>query len=253
MKLFTLLLLTTAALVFGAAGPVLANDAAIAGAIANENRTDADRKRDERSKPEVILGLLDLQGGQTVIDIFAGGGYYAELMAGVVGPEGKVILQNNYGYAKWVEKYLQERYIESEVPPITVLRSEVPDLKLEPGSLDAALMVMSYHDLYYFNPDVGFERADVPNFFAQVHKALKPGGKLLIVDHAAADGSGTDDTQTIHRIDEAFARKDIEGNGFKFVASSDALRNPDDDRTKLVFEKTIRGKTDRFILLFERS
>ena len=114
-------------------------------------------------------------------------------------------------------------------------------------------MIMSYHDLYYFNPDVGFERADVPDFFAQVHKALKPGGKLLIVDHSAAEGSGTGDTQTIHRIDEAFARQDLESNGFRFVTSSDALRNPEDDRTKLVFDKTIRGKTDRFILLFEKS
>jgi predicted methyltransferase len=253
MKSFALFLFTTVMLMSGAAMPLLADDAAIASAIANENRTDADRKRDERSKPEVILGLLDLQPGQSVVDLFAGGGYYSELMAGVVGQDGTVILQNNYGYAKWVEKYLQERYIDSEVPAITVLRSEVPDLKLAPESMDAALMVMSYHDLYYVNPDVGFEKADVPGFFAQVHKALKPGGKLLIVDHAAADGSGTDDTQAIHRIDEEFARQDLEDNGFRFVASSDALRNPDDDRTKLVFDKTIRGKTDRFILLFEKS
>jgi predicted methyltransferase len=253
MKSFVLTLITTVLLALGVATPLSADDAAIASAIANENRTDADRKRDERSKPEIILGLLDLQSGQAVVDLFAGGGYYSELLAGVVGPEGTVILQNNYGFAKWVEKYLQERYIDSEVPAITVLRSEVPDLKLDPESLDAALMIMSYHDLYYYNPDVGFERADVPDFFAQVHAALKPGGKLLIVDHAAVEGTGTGDTQTIHRIDEAYARKDIESNGFKFVASSDALRNSDDDRTKLVFDKTIRGKTDRFILLFEKS
>jgi predicted methyltransferase len=124
---------------------------------------------------------------------------------------------------------------------------------LEPESLDAVLMSMSYHDLYYYNPDVGFERADVPDFFAQVRRALKSGGKLLIVDHAAPDGSGNSVTQEIHRIDEAFAREDIESNGFRFVASSDALRNPDDERTKNVFDKTIRGKTDRFILLFEKS
>ena len=86
-----------------------------------------------------------------------------------------------------------------------------------------------------------------------MRKALKPGGKLLIVDHAAADGSGNSVTQEIHRIDEAFAREDIESNGFRFVASSDALRNPEDERTKNVFDKTIRGKTDRFILLFEKT
>ena len=233
--------------------PVSAEADAIVKAIANENRTDADRKRDERDQPAVILGLLDLREGQAVIDVFAGGGYYSELLAGVVGDTGSVILQNNYGYAKWVEKYLQERYIDQQVGSIRVLRSEVDDLKLEPGSLDAALMVMSYHDLYYYNPDAGFERADVPGFFSQLHAALKPGGKLLIVDHAAAAGSGHDGTQEIHRIDESFAKQDIESNGFRFIKSSDVLRNPDDDRTRNVFDKTIRGKTDRFILLFEKG
>ena len=233
--------------------PASADADGIAGAIANENRTEADRKRDERSKPEVILGLLDLSKGQAVIDVFAGGGYYSELLAGVVGEQGTVILQNNYGYGKWVEKYLQERYIDNQVGSISVLRSEIDDLKLSAESMDAALMVMSYHDLYYYNPEAGFERADVPDFFSQLHAALKPGGKLLIVDHAAADGSGHSKTQDIHRIDEAFAKQDIESNGFRFIKSSDALRHPDDDRTKNVFDKTIRGKTDRFILLFEKE
>ena len=245
----------TAAIFFGLISGTLASaaDDLIASAIANENRTEADRKRDERSKAEVVLGLLDLKPGQAVIDVFAGGGYYSELMAGVVGGEGTVILQNNYGYAKWVDKYLKERYIDNQVPGITVLRSEVDDLKLSPESFYAALMVMSYHDLYYYNPEAGFERANVPLFFSQLHAALKSGGKLLIVDHAAADGSGYSPTQDIHRIDEAFARQDIESNGFRFIKSSDALRHPDDDRTKNVFDKAIRGKTDRFILLFEKK
>ena len=233
--------------------PASADADRIAKTIANESRTAADRKRDSLSKPEAVLGLLDLQEGQAVIDVFAGGGYYSELMAGVVGEQGTVILQNNYGYAKWVEKYLQERYIDHEVLPITVLRSESDDLKLSPSSLDAALMVMSYHDLYYYNPEAGFERTDVPHFFAQLRTALKPGGKLLIIDHAAPDGSGKSVTQEIHRIDENFARQDIESNGFRLVKASDALRNPDDDRSKNVFDKSIRGKTDRFVLLFEKQ
>ena len=253
MKSLFYVLATLTVLLFTGGVPISADDDLIAQAIASESRTDADRERDARSKPEVVLGLLDLRRGQAVIDVFAGGGYYSELMAGVVGEQGKVILQNNYGYAKWVEKYLQERYIDNQVAPITVLRSEVDDLMLSPASLDAALMVMSYHDLYYYNPKVGFERADVPDFFGQIHAALKPGGKLLIVDHAAPDGSGNSITQEIHRIDEAFAKQDIESNGFRFVTSSDALRNPGDDRSQNVFAKSIRGKTDRFILLFEKQ
>ena len=233
--------------------PAWSDDDRIAMAIANPDRTELDRERDARGHPDVILGLLDLQSGQAVIDLFAGGGYYSELMAAVVGEQGMVILQNNYGFAKWVDEYLQERYIDNVVPPITVLRSEAVDLKLSSASLDAALMVMCYHDLYYYNPDRGFERADVPDFFAQLRAALKPGGKLLVIDHAAPDGTGKSITQEIHRIDEAFARQDIESNGFKLIKTSDVLRNPDDPRTDNVFGKAIRGKTDRFVLLFEKE
>lgn len=244
-----------AVIVVGLTGslPAFADDNQIAAAIANDHRSDADRKRDAQSKPEVILGLLDLETGDAVIDMFAGGGYFSDLMATVVGPQGTVILQNNYGFAKWVDKYLQERYIDNEVPPITVLRSEVEDLMLEPASLDAALMSMCYHDLYYYNPEAGFRRTDVPAFFAQLHTALKPGGKLLVIDHAAADGSGNSLTHDLHRIDEEFAKQDIESSGFKLVASSDALRNPDDPRTAKPFDPSIYRKTDRFIMLFEKD
>jgi predicted methyltransferase len=243
----TLLILTASTL------SVFADEAAIVQAKANENRTDADRERDARSKPEVILELLDLRAGQSVADIFGGGGYYAVLMADIVGTDGEVILHNNTPYSKFVEKQNNERFGANQVPAITQLKSEVDDLKLAPGSLDAVLMVMSYHDLYVYSPDRGWGNTDVPLFFSQIHAALKPGGRLVIVDHAAADGSGKSAAQDIHRIDEVYAKQDIESNGFRFVTSSDVLRNPEDDRSKMVFDPSIRGKTDRFILLFERE
>ena len=227
-------------------------DARIDAAIANPNRTAADKERDARDRPDVILELLDLQPGDSVADMFGGGGYWSELLGGVVGPNGSVILHNNRGYAKWVDKYLQERYVDNTVPPIKVLFSELDDLGLTDNSLDAAIMVMSYHDLYYVNPERGFPGADIPDYFRQLSQALKPGGRLLIIDHSAPDGSGTASVQEIHRIDEAYARSDISEQGFRLIADSDALRNPDDPRTDNVFAKDIRGKTDRFVLLFEK-
>lgn len=229
-------------------------DPVVAGAIlANPIRTPEARERDPRSKPEVILGLLDLEPGQRVIDFFGGSGYYTDLMAGVVGEEGEVILHNNTPFNTFVEERVGPRYIENPIPGITYLKSEVDDLQLAPESLDAALMVLAYHDLYYFNPGIGFDETDVPLFFAQVHAALKPGGKLLIVDHSAAEGTGKEAAQHLHRIDEAFAIQDIESYGFRLVARSDALRNPEDNREKMVFDAEFRGVTDRFILLFEKK
>ncbi len=235
------------------ASPVLADQDAISQALANENRSDTSRERDARSKPEVILGLLDLQPGQTAADILGGGGYYSVLMANVVGADGHVILHNNTPYSRFSEKQNKERFGKNQVPGLTLLKSEVDDLKLSPGSLDAVLMVMSYHDLYFVSEERGWGHTDVPLFFAQLYEALKPGGRLVVVDHAAVAGTDNSAAQTLHRIDKEFARQDIESNGFRFVTGSDALRNPDDDHSRMVFDKSIRGKTDRFILLFERE
>lgn len=243
-----------AALIFaGGCSTQPSNEAAIAEAIANESRTDEARERDARSKPAEILALFDLQRGDDVIDLMGGGGYYAELMLGVVGDEGSVILHNNTPYSRFVEKQLKERYADNQFPGIKVIKTEVDDLGLGENSLDAALMVMSYHDLYVHNPERGWDNTDVGLFFSQVRNALRPGGKLLIVDHAAEPGTGKAAAQTVHRIDEEFTRGEITGYGFEFVASSDALRNPNDDYSKMVFDKEVRGKTDRFALLFRKT
>lgn len=235
-----------------AATPDATGDDLIAAAIANPDRPEADRERDVRSHPEVVLGLLDIQPGDTVADIFAGGGYYSELIAGVVGPSGDVILHNNTPYSKWVMKQLQANYIDTTVPGIRVLISEVDDLQLEPASLDAVLMVMSFHDLYYYNPERGWLNTDVDLFFSQLLAALKPGARLVIVDHAAFPATGKAAAQDVHRIDEVFAKQQLVSAGFKFVSSSDVLRNPNDDKTKMVFDKSVRGTTDRFVFAFEK-
>jgi predicted methyltransferase len=221
--------------------------------LSNPIRTQEARDRDPRSKPEVILRLLDLKPGDHAIDFFGGSGYYTDLMAGMAGEEGEIILHNNSPFHTFVEEKVQPRYVDNQIPGIRYLKSEVDDLQLEPESLDAALIVMAYHDLYYYNPGIGFGDIDVPLFFSQIRAALKPGGRLVIVDHSAVPGSGKQPAQQLHRIDEEFAIQDIESHGFKLVETSDALRNPDDDRSKMVFDAEFRGKTDRFILRFEKN
>jgi predicted methyltransferase len=94
--------------------------------------------------------------------------------------------------------------------------------------------------------------ADVPGVNKAVFKALKPGGRYVIIDHSAPDGSGLADVNTTHRIDAAAVKKDMAAAGFKFVGESDVLRNPADARDKLVFDKAIRGKTDQFVYVFRK-
>lgn len=220
--------------------------------MAMPDRLPADVKRDARSHPEAVIPLLKLEEGDRVADVFAGGGYYSELLARVVGAEGEVLLQNNQAYRQFVGEALTSRFEGRDPGAITLLESEAEDLKLGDGTLDAALIIMSYHDLFYDDAEQGWPQIDDEDFMRQIHVALKPGGRFLIVDHAAQAGSGIRDVKTLHRIEEAFAIKRLSTQGFRLIGKSEALRSPADGHALVAFDETIRGKTDRFILVFER-
>ncbi|MFK8050794.1 MAG: class I SAM-dependent methyltransferase [Halioglobus sp.] len=219
-------------------------------ALQNPNRLEADLERDARSKPEVVLSLLNIEPGDRVVDIFAGGGYYSELIGRIVSPGGEVLLHNNKAYTDFVEEALGKRMADRDVPGITRHDREVDNLDLGENSLDAAMIIMSYHDLYHTAE--GWPKIDVANFMGQIVKALKPGGRFLLVDHAAKSGTGNSASQDLHRIEESFVRQDVQKYGLKFAESSDALRNPKDDHSLNPFNPIVRGKTDRFIVVFEK-
>ena len=94
--------------------------------------------------------------------------------------------------------------------------------------------------------------ADMAKVNAAIFKALKPGGNYIVLDHAAEAGSGTRDTDTLHRIDPAVVKSEVTAAGFRFVSENNALRNPADPHTAKVFDKSIRGHTDQFIYKFEK-
>ena len=218
--------------------------------LANPNRLAADVERDKRSQPQFVVDLLELQAGDRVVDIFAGGGYYSEILGAVVAPGGEVLMHNNQAYIAYVGDALDQRFNGRVVSGVKRHDREVDNLGLGENTLDAAMIVMSYHDLYHTAE--GWPKIDAKNFMAQIVGALKPGGRFLIVDHAAAPGSGSDSAQVLHRIEESFARKDVEAYGLRYKGSSDALRNEEDDYSLTAFDPKVRGKTDRFILVFEK-
>ncbi len=230
----------------------LATATSVEEAMNKPGRLEADIARDGRSHPEATLPLLKLQAGDRVADIFAGGGYYSELIATVVGDDGEVLLLNNAAYRNFVGKALTQRTEGRDMGSVTIYDREAEDLDLGENSLDAALIIMSYHDLYHVDEKNGWRAIDPADFLGQIHKALKPGGRLLIVDHYAAAGTGSASAQDLHRIDVEFAKRDISSYGFSLAGSSDVLRNPDDDYSIMVFDPAVRGKTDRFILVFEK-
>jgi predicted methyltransferase len=237
-----------------ASGSIAAPDTAIYDqAVAHAGRSDKDLQRDARDRPAEVMAFAGFKPGMNVADIFAGGGYYSELISYVVGPGGEVLMVNNVPYEDYAKDDIKARFSnEARLPNVTRSVVESCDLQLGTGTLDAATIVMSYHDLFYADPLGGWPKIDEPHFLDQIFKALKPGGTFLIVDHAAKAGAGSSVAFELHRIDEDFAIKDITSHGFVYVGHYDKLRNPDDDRSKTVFDKTIRGKTDRFVHLYRK-
>jgi predicted methyltransferase len=221
-------------------------------ALANPARSADDRVRDARDKPADVLALARFQRGDTVADVLAGGGYYSEILSGIVGPDGHVLLVNNPGYDGFGKKGWTERLADNRLPNVRHVVGPSDALGLGRETLDGALMVMAYHDLYWVDEKEGWPKIDAGQFLDQVVAALKPGGVLLVVDHSAKEGTGSSAPQELHRIDEQYAIADWRAHGLEWEASIPVLHNPDDDRSKNVFDKSIRGKTDRFVHLYRK-
>ncbi len=235
-----------------AAGPILIAGNPYQAAVNHAERSEKDRERDKTDKPAEVLAFAGVQPGWVVADIFSASGYYTELLAHTVGPNGKVIAHNNQAYKNYGAKGAAARFTEGRLPNVTHLTSEADDLKLPAQGLDMAIMVMAYHDLYWVSEKDGWSKIDAKHFLKQIYAAMKPGGTMVVIDHNAKAGSGSSAAQDLHRIEKAYAKKDFTEAGFSFVKASDMLAQSGDDHTIMVFDKAIRGKTDRFVLVFQK-
>ncbi len=223
-----------------------------AAAVANEARPEQDRARDAGRKPAAVLEFLGIKPGMTVLDMFTGSGYYAEILSGVVGDEGKVIAQSNQAYLAFVGDAFEERFGSGRLGNVEVLMAENNELVLEADSLDAIMLVLSFHDLYHEDVENGWPRIDGPAFLAELKKGLKPGGIFAVIDHYAVAGTPAETGDTLHRIDPAIVVADMAAAGFVLDGESDMLRNPNDKLDMIVFASEIRGKTDRFVFRYRK-
>jgi predicted methyltransferase len=224
----------------------------IADALNREDRLEGDAEIDSRRKPAEVLAFFDIEPGMTVLEMFAGGGYYSEILSYVVGDEGTVYAHNNKPYIAYTKKELERRFTPGRLGNVKRLEAENNELELSGSQFDAALMVLAYHDVYHVDEESGWFRIDGPKMLAEIYGSMKPGAVLGIVDHVADAGSPGETGQTLHRIDPQLLKKDIEAAGFVFDGEIDVLRNPDDDRSKPMYAEGIRGKTDRVVYRFHK-
>jgi predicted methyltransferase len=213
-----------------------------------KDRTDADRALDAGRHPGELLAFFDIKAGMKVAELFAGGGYTAELLARAVGKKGTVYGHNNsfvlekFAAGPWAERLARpinknivrvDRELEDPLPP-------------EARNLDAVFAVLFYHDAFW-------QGTDRDKMNKAVFDALKPGGVYAVIDHSGREGSGASEVKTLHRVEQSVVVAEVERAGFKLEAEGFFLRNPQDardwnDAPSAAAER--RGTSDRFVLKF---
>jgi predicted methyltransferase len=198
-----------------------------------------------------IQAIRRVDAGSTVIDVYPGDGDWTRLFSDVVGPVGRVF------------SFVPTEIADLKTDQVDLMRS----LTKEPGRenvevVSANLVAMQeatrpadvlwlhlfYHDLH--TALIQAKSATAADFNRAVYQRLKPGGSYVIVDHAAAAGAGTSDAQSLHRIEPASVREEVEAAGLVLDAESTTLANKDDPHSIKVFDPSIKGKTDRFAYRF---
>jgi len=250
MRRYTLAV--AALLLAGTAGFADARPADLAAAVAASGRPADAVALDAGRKPAEVLRFLGLEQGDRALDLFAGSGYYTEIMARAVGSRGAALgwdpanFMNDKNRAVWAE-------LKGRTPNAGLLVTPADALALPSDAFDFVLLHMVYHDTYWQSEKYKFPRMDPQAFLRTVYAATKPVGGVGVVDHVAEAGGDTRDVvEKLHRIDPARVRADFEAAGFVFDGESDLLRIAADDHSKNVFDPAIRGKTDRFVYRFRR-
>ena len=212
--------------------------------IAATDRSDADRQADQRRDPLPLLQFIGAGPGMKVLDMGAGGGYSTELMARAVAPNGKVWGQFPAdGFQRAIDNFNARLKTPAMSTAAADFRPFDDPIPPDVSNLDLITFLFYYHDTTYMNVD---RTAMDRKMFA----ALKPGGYLVIADHAAAAGADVSVGKSLHRIDEAIVRKELEAAGFKLVAEGDFWRVPGDTRD--FSSNRPPSPVDSFVLKFQK-
>ncbi|HEX5460913.1 MAG TPA: hypothetical protein VFX20_13170 [Steroidobacteraceae bacterium] len=213
-------------------------------AVADSSRPKADTDRDAIRLPAETIAFAGVKPGMKVAEMFPGGGYFTRPLSDVVGPTGHIYGIEN---AKWNDGSDAKVAAAVKDHNVSMQITKFGEFSL-PEQVDLVWITQNYHDLHIAK----YGPVDMAAFNKHVYESLKPGGTYFILDHQANPGTGEAQIAALHRIQKAQVIREVEAAGFKLVAEGDALHRAADDHTKSIFDKSIQGHTDQYMLRFEK-
>jgi predicted methyltransferase len=221
----------------------------IQAAVADASRPAADKDRDVNRKPAESVAFAGVKPGDKIGELMPGGGYFTRVLSKTVGAKGVVYAMAPTPAAPPAGAAPRPNALAALAADPAYsnvkLAGMEPTTKL-PEPVDLVWTSQNYHDF------ANRSDADLAAMNKMVFDALKPGGVYLVIDHAAAPGTGKTTTRTLHRIDPEAVKKDLTAAGFVFDSESKLLQNPADPHTANVHDGTIKGTTDQFVLKFRK-
>ncbi len=220
-------------------------DQRVAGVMAHADRPADQVAMDANRTSETRFVLGYIEPGDHVLDLGSGPGYASMLLSAAI-CDGQLDSQNP---PEWDAKYGDDKArtaMAAARPNVHLISTTFDGVPQPAQPYDAIFVGTIYHDTYNV---VGH---DALKLDMALFNALKPGGLVILTDHRTVDGAGATQTDSLHRIDKATVLADFKAAGFELVADSDALANPADDHSKIVFDPSIRGHTDRMALVFRK-
>ncbi|OFE11241.1 hypothetical protein PHACT_15510 [Pseudohongiella acticola] len=220
---------------------------ALRDSLRGSDRDISDRMRDDARKPVEVLTFLGLQEGMTALDVYAAGGYYTFVLSHAVGPDGTVYAQNSPRASRYDEdrtdmtqgEALDGKIEKGNLTNVIRVDRAIRDNGLPDASIDFILVSQILHDYYNGSP------ARAYGLLVELHRLLKPGGIIGIIDHTGTEGN---DNRRLHRMQKAQAIDVITRAGFIVEAESDLLANPDDNPRRSIFDPLLNRGTDQFLL-----
>jgi len=205
----------------------------------------------DQSKLSELIRFARIEAGSTVIDVYPGDGTWTRLFSDIVGPKGRVYSFVPAEVAHFKNDPVGGMRALAKEPGRENVEAVSANLVAPPEAVqlaDVLWLHLFYHDLH--TALIQAKGATAAQFNRAVYERLKPGGFYVIVDHAAAAGAGTGAAQSLHRIDPASVREEVEAAGFVLDGESTLLANKDDPHSVKVFDPSVKGETDRFAFRF---